>query len=238
MPLFGKPDVRKLEQKRDIKGLIKALKHKNKGLRDEATEALVRIGEEAIEPLINELRKLLPVGPTVKCSWIAVVLGRMGEAAIDPLTAAIREEHLGLRVNAAWALGFIGEPAVQPLIKMLSDPDGNVRGLAGVALARIGGPAVEPLTRALTDANYEVRVDAARALGFIRDRRAIEPLRRALNNGNRLVRLHSAGALAMIDPSEIQAIQLLKEAAQDYGSDSSEDYRNVAAFYLKQIPSA
>jgi len=243
MPLFGRPDIKKLEQDRDIKGLIKALEHRDESLRKEAMEALERMGGEAVEPLINEFRKLSPTGLTVKLSWaVAEVLGKIGEAAIEPLIAAIREKHLGLRVNAALALGLIGEPAVNPLVKMLSDPDRNIGGLASVALARIGGPAVEPLIRALTDANDNTRVCAALALGDAakqaNDRRAVEPLRRALKDADRWVRLHSAGALTKIDPSETQAIQLLKEAAQDYSLDSSDDYRGIAASYLKAIPSA
>jgi len=243
MPLFGRPDIRKLEQDRDIKGLIKALEHRDESLRREAMEALERMGVEAVEPLINEFRKLSPTDPTVKLSWtVAEVLGKIGEPAIEPLIAAIREKHLGLRVNAALALGLIGEPAVNPLIKVLSDPDRNIGGLASVALARIGGPAVESLIGALTDANDNTRVCAALALGDAakqtNDRRAVEPLRRALKDDDRWVRLHSAGALTKIDPSETQAIQLLKEAAQDYSLDSSDDYRGIAASYLKTIPSA
>jgi len=243
MPLFGRPDIRKLEQDRDIKGLIKALEHRDESLRKEAMEALKRMGGETVEPLINEFRKLSPTDPTVKLSWtVAEVLGKIGEPAIEPLIAAIREKHLGLRVNAALTLGLIGEPAVNPLIRMLSDPDRNVGGLASVALGRIGGPAIEPLIRALTDANDNMRVCAAVALGDAakqaNDRRAVEPLRRALKDADRWVRLHSAGALTKIDPSETQAIQLLKEAAQDYSLDSSDDYRGIAASYLKTIPSA
>jgi len=243
MPLFGRPDIRKLEQDRDTKGLVKALEHRDESLRKEAMEALERMGGEAVEPLINEFRKISPTDPTGILNWTVVkVLGKIGEPAIEPLIAAIREKRTVLSANAALALGLIGEPAVNPLIRMLSDPDQNISGLASVALARIGGPAVEPLVIALTDANDNTRGNAAVALGHAakqaNDRRAIEPLRRALKDANRWVRLHSAGALTRIDPSETQAIQLLKEAAQDYSLDSSDNYRGIAASYLKEISSA
>ena len=148
MPLFGRPDIRKLEQDRDTKGLIKALEHRDESLRKEAMEALERMGGEAVEPLI----------------------------------------------------------------RALTDPNDNTRVCAALALG-----------------------DAAKQAN---DRRAIEPLRGALKDANRWVRLHSAGSLTKIDPSETQAIQLLKEAAQDYSLDSSDDYRGIAASYLKAIPSA
>lgn len=235
MPLFGKPNICELEQKRDIKELIKILKHEEGSLREEAMEALGRIGEEAIAPLINELRKLPSTGTTVRFNYeIAGALGKIGKPAIEPLIAAIREQHLCLRANAALALSYVGEPAINSLIKLFLDPDRNLLGLASLALSKIGAPAVEPLIRALTDDNDQVRIGAAVALSSICDRGTIEPLRRALKDSNRWVRLYSAVALAKIDASEIQAIQLLKEAAQDYGSDSS-DYRGVAAFFLEQI---
>lgn len=237
MPLFGRLDIGKLEQKRDIKELIKILKQGDNSLREGAEEALGRIGEQAIVPLINELR-ILPFNGTIEISYMTVALGKIGEPAIEPLIAAIRENNPCLRVNATVALGYIGEPAVSPLIKLLLDPDGNVRGLATAALARIGEPAVEPLLKVLTDSRVEVRLGAVVAIGPICDRRAIEPLRRALGDDNRWVRLHSAGALTKIDTSEIQAVKLLREAAQDYGPDSSDDYRGVAALLLKQISPA
>jgi HEAT repeat protein len=243
MPLFGRPDVRKLEQKRDIKELIKALKHREEGVCSEAAEALGRIGWEAINPLISEIRK---PPYTQITTWVAVALAKIGEPVVEPLiraqATAASEGNVGLLTKAALVSGQVlrqvGEPAVKTLIRMLSDPDANVRGLVTAALGAIGEPAVEPLLRVLTDPRSEVRVGAAVALGQICDRKAIEHLRRALRDDNRWVRLHSAGALTKIDTSEIQAIKLLKEAAQDYGPDSSDDYRGVAALYLKQIPPA
>lgn len=47
MGIFGlsKPDVEKMKAKKDVKGLIKALKYKDMVIRWDAAEALGRIGD-------------------------------------------------------------------------------------------------------------------------------------------------------------------------------------------------
>ena len=42
MPLFGPPNIEKLKEKRDVEGLIKALRHKDAKIRCDAAEALAR----------------------------------------------------------------------------------------------------------------------------------------------------------------------------------------------------
>ena len=99
---------------------------------------------------MNELRWLPSTG-TMEISCMTVALGNIGEPAIEPLIAAIREKNVCLRLNAIVALGFIGETAVNPLTKLLQAPDGDVRGLAAAALGRIGAPAVEVIIKVITD---------------------------------------------------------------------------------------
>ncbi len=76
----------------------------------------------------------------------------------------------GVKETAVDALGRIGEAAVPQLIAALSDADPRVRAQAGRALARIGPPAKEAvpiLTQRLDDPDEDVRQAAARALGQI-----------------------------------------------------------------------
>lgn len=57
MGIFGKPNIEKLKEKRDVEGLIKALKDKNEIVRENAAEALGDIGDErAVEPLLKVLK--------------------------------------------------------------------------------------------------------------------------------------------------------------------------------------
>ncbi len=54
--IFGSPNVEKLEEKKDVKGLIKSLNDNDKCVRREATKALGEIRDpKAIEPLIHAL---------------------------------------------------------------------------------------------------------------------------------------------------------------------------------------
>jgi HEAT repeat protein len=58
MPLFGPPNVDKLEAKGDVKGLIRTLLRQGKpsDLRVAAAEALGRLGDaRAVEPLVEAL---------------------------------------------------------------------------------------------------------------------------------------------------------------------------------------
>lgn len=51
------PIVEKLEQKKNVKELIRALQHEQKDVRKEAAEALGKIGDaRAVEPLIQALK--------------------------------------------------------------------------------------------------------------------------------------------------------------------------------------
>jgi HEAT repeat protein len=76
----------------------------------------------------------------------------------------------GVRDTAADALGRIGDAAVPALIAALEDPDRDVRTQATRALARMGAKAesaIPALIEALNDDDKEVRQGAARALGQI-----------------------------------------------------------------------
>ncbi|MBA7554827.1 hypothetical protein ES705_47463 [subsurface metagenome] len=84
----------------------------------------------------------------------------------------------GVEGSAAQALTDIGEPAVEPLIAVLKDSDENVRNLAIVSLGDIGDArAVEPLIHALKDSSKKVRSFAAKALKKIGGEKAEKHVR-------------------------------------------------------------
>ena len=57
MGIFGPPNIEKLKTRKNIKGLIKALKDKDENVRYYAAKALGWIGDSrAVEPLIEILR--------------------------------------------------------------------------------------------------------------------------------------------------------------------------------------
>jgi len=177
--------IGEIGDKRAVEPLINALKDEDSDVRMEAAEALdqmgwkpgyvtekayylvakkewdeaVKLGEPAVEPLINAL----------KDKEAAEALVKIGdERAVEPLINALKDEDSGVRWEAAEALVKIGEPAVEPLIHALKDEDSDVRAAAAKALGKIGDErAVEPLTEALEDESYQVREAAKKALADI-----------------------------------------------------------------------
>ncbi len=162
MPLFGPSDVEKLKAKRDVPGLIKALKYqKDLRFRPAAAGALGQIGDaRAVKPLIAALKDR---DMNVRRA-AAGALGEIGAPAIGPLVAALGDRD---GEAAAGALGEIGAPAVKPLIAALGSPDLSigVRKTVAGALGQIGDArAVKPLIAALKDRDEDVRRAAAGAL--------------------------------------------------------------------------
>lgn len=132
-----------------------------------ATEALARMGEPALEPLL-----------------VAFTTGRPNRGyGKDPRVQAA----------AATALGLLKNPAAVPtLLRAFVDPQMNdVKGSIAEALGELGdAQAVEPLLAALKD--EAVRASAAQALGNLRDRRAMEPLLELLGRSG----IHSRRVIA------------------------------------------
>ncbi|MCK4692019.1 MAG: HEAT repeat domain-containing protein [Anaerolineales bacterium] len=119
----------------------------------------------------------------------AVALVEIGEPAIEPLIAAIKEENEDVRQAAVEALVKIGEPAIEPLIAALKDY--SVReGAAGV-LGMMGEPAleraVERLIVGLEGEDDDVRGNAIEALTEIGEP-AVESLIAALSDKSLNVR--------------------------------------------------
>jgi HEAT repeat protein len=128
-----------------------------------AANALGQLGDaRAVKPLIGALRDFDVSQSAVKA------LVRLGPASIEPLIAALKDPHNGVRERAAEALGQLGD-AVEPLIATLQDSDEHVRQNAVKALGQLGDArAVEPLVGALKDSCNGVRQAAADALKRLR----------------------------------------------------------------------
>ena len=145
MPLFGKPNVRKMKEEGDVKGLIKALSYTKDAYTCEfAVDALGQIGDpEAVEPLISALAGKVPDRLNV-----AVALGQIGDPrAIEPLAATFENWHEIREVTLA--LGQSGDQrAVEPLVLMMKDfLTSNRQVIAAIAaLGKLKNPnALKPL---------------------------------------------------------------------------------------------
>jgi hypothetical protein len=127
-----KPDIAGLEQKGDVKRLVRLLSHGDFDVQWRAAEALGRMGEPAARQLIN--RAYSP-NRDVRIGAVEV-LGEMREkSAVPKLISLLREDESSeVRWASAVALGGIGDTSViQALVAALRDPDKYVR--YGVSLA-------------------------------------------------------------------------------------------------------
>jgi HEAT repeat protein len=105
MPLFGPPDVRKLKEKGDIKGLTKALSYqKDEAVRRDAARALGQICD------IRE----------TKHGWNWYENGP--PPCVEPLMVMCFDENLEVSTAAIWALGRMGDHrALGPLVAIQQD---------------------------------------------------------------------------------------------------------------------
>ena len=161
-----------------VPDLIRLLADPNIYVKDTSVDALNRIGEPAIAPLLEVLntkaRNLIPdedTGFTTEYQYIA-------SAYIDNLW--MKKYRIGTQSAAIKALGLLkAENGVQPLIEELANEELQVEALA--ALVEMAGVAVPRMIDALKNAPDEIRVQVADTLGQVGDRHAIIPLIEALN---------------------------------------------------------
>ena len=161
-----------------VPDLVRLLADPNSYVKDTAIDALNRIGEPAVAPLLEVLdtgaRNLIPDEDT----GFATEYQYIASAYIDNLW--MKKYRIGTLSAAIQALGLLklGD-GVEPLIGELASEELQDQALA--ALVEMRGVAVLPLIDALKNGTDEIRVKVADALGQIGDRRAIVPLIEALD---------------------------------------------------------
>ena len=141
---------------------LKCEKYEDEYVRNTAVAALRKIGEPAVQPLIQALKDK---DKDVR-EGAAKALGRIGDfRAVDPLIEALKDEVRTVRLAAAGALTKMEDArAVEPLTQALNDKSSEVRKKALQALIKVGKPAVGPLAQALGDESMDVRRKAAQGL--------------------------------------------------------------------------
>ncbi|WP_319642088.1 HEAT repeat domain-containing protein [Methanovulcanius yangii] len=260
MAFFGlgdPPDVYRLKEKQNVKGLIKALGYHDKKhedylqkyghserdfpsrdieIRSDAAKALGNIRDtRAVEPLIHALND---ENYKVRKS-AAEALGRIGDGrAVEPLCKALNDEY-DVRITSAEALrmigqtfpGKIGDPqTVVPLINLLNAIEPEIRQIAIHSLGEThDSRAVEPLIAALNEEDPELRSSAINALSWIGDIKALDPIIAMLDDRNDKVREDAASALEYF--GDCKAAGPLVAAL----SDEHEDVRRKAAWSLRKI---
>jgi len=165
-----------------VPGLLDALSDEDGRIRMAACKALGDIGHPSAVP---ELLRILTKEPDNDIRWQATgALGKIGEAAVEGLAAALKDDDWKVRRSAADALWSMREPgAVPALTEALIDRNDVVRQAAAGALEGMGDMAVPGLGEALKNRDPQIRQAATDMLNRIGTPAAQEAIRAAISKG-------------------------------------------------------
>jgi hypothetical protein len=206
------PDIDDLKEKKDISGLIYALKHHDLRIQWRAAEALAGLGSKGVESLIKALNGR---NKDIRLGCIEALGEIKDPRAVDPLLSILGDTSNEIRLQAALALGQIGDRrAITPLTNLLRDPDKYVRYGASLGLRqlnwttddpveqaylhlgqqeweeiqRLKESAIPALSTALRDKDAGVREKAVELLGSIENIAALDPVYKSLRDEDDRVR--------------------------------------------------
>ncbi|MCD6050680.1 MAG: repeat-containing protein [Verrucomicrobia bacterium] len=182
-------------------------------LRDEAEQAFIALGTNALPVLTNRLFTTETVYSRWRQDggekWPAVIRDRLPST----LPAALWRRAAAKQITL---LGGEAKGTAPMLSQALADPDRVVRGYCYNLLNRLGAPAevvVPGLLRALRSPDPAIRVFGAGELGFIgpEAKAGVSALILALDDLDESVRLNAIVALGRIGPAARAAIPRLRE---------------------------
>ena len=246
-----------------VEPLLVIVQRREHGVAMEAAAALGALKEpRAAEPIAELLMDKEFYTRSVKRE-IAQSLAKLGSPAIDPLVKALNDEDDDVRQAAAQALSLIKDPRViDVLFGALKDADSSVRETAAATLDQIGvtprseqekalyfaakkewqkciglgKSAVDALVARLREPHSNISIEAADALGVIKDPAAVEPLINVLQDksGSGLDRAHVAAALGELrDTRSVEP--LLAVLREEYSEAWGVDLRVQAVTALGKI---
>lgn len=235
MPLFGPPNVRQLQDKKDVQGLIKALGYqKDAQVRARAAVALGQLGDtRALEPLLA----LFQDNNWFVLRDAACGLGKLKDRrAVAPLIAiinirAMQNEVKWIQEAAAEALGSIGEKdAVGPLIELHQFTN-------GINLLRF------QQREGVSESSTRLLITITQVLGRLGDGRVAEPLLFMLKSPGYMSKDHenmkTTVQEALVKIRDDQVVETLMEALMDSTpvplDVDNEHMRFVATYTLSQM---
>ena len=127
--------LRDMRDQGAVEPLIRVLARRERSLQLASTDALIRIGSEAVGPLLEafkdrNLRRRIG-------NQVMRILIEMSTKAIDPLLEVLQDENQYVRVTAISVLGRIGDKrVVQPLVNLFLD-DARMQEAVVTTIARL-----------------------------------------------------------------------------------------------------
>ena len=226
---------------------IAALRDYDRSVRLAAADALRKIRIRDPES-IEALAAVVKVGLLSDVEGAVIqALVNAGEAALEPLIAALQDQDGRVRFVAARALGQIeGVGTIEPLIAALRDWDQKARKAAAEALEKIApnwpqseaaAHQVPEFIIGLRNGGWDVREICAKALGRIKSPESVSPLIAALRDKSANVRWMANDSLNKITPdwpqseTATQQVPEFIEALQD----DDRDVRQAAVEALGRI---
>jgi HEAT repeat protein len=187
MSLFGPPDIKALQAKHDLKGLVKALSYHDTSyqyedvtIRNQAAHAIGSLQDSQVVNLI--FYSLTEKHGNYFQEAAFKALGKLNSQSVPLLLDGLTHPEAVIRLAAAEALSEIKDRrAIEPLIAALKDTEKSVVFAVIRSLGEIGDKrAVEPLLDYIDLETYSSRPYVFKSLGQIGDRRAVKPLIRLL----------------------------------------------------------
>ena len=197
--------------KQQAKTLVSQLGDTDVSRRTEAADALVKMGPEAVDALIEGISDENPQIREMSV-WTLSEIKTPAARVVPAIIISLTDPEETIRVIGSVALQNIGEPAVPYLIDALTAPSAEIRLNAAYALGEIGAPLdiiMPALIASLTDPEWNVRRLVVRALVRIGNP-AVDPLIQALNSPDQDLRRMAERALN--DMGTVQALRAIAEA--------------------------
>ena len=200
----------------DVLGvLLQALRDETDILvREDISFALMRLGDVAIDPLVDLLQD---ADPNVR-HHAAHTLGKIGNPlVIDDLVGVLQDSSATVVHKTVYALGQIGDArAVGGLVSILGHPNADVQTNLVKTLTDFGAEAIPHLTPRYQHHDWAVREQVVDILGQIRDQSVIPLLKQALDDVDWRVRLSAVNAIGNYGAEIAQPI--LKAKLNDQSS--------------------
>lgn len=217
-----------LDDVRALDRLLKALVSEPELMvREDITWALVRIGEAAVQTLIDLLND---TNPTAR-HLAAHTLGKIADAqAVEPLMRALHDTEPAVVAKAALALAQIGDArAIPALVGIVGHENRDVQTMLVRVFEMFGAVSVPPLVEILHDERWPVREQAADILGAIGEQAAVPALIDALRDAEWQVRFAAVTALGHVGGTQV------REALRQMPEDADQRVQALVVQVLKRM---